>query len=167
MEVALVMGNWEALLEVLHKRGIGWTGNPGDVNLWTNLGVGYPTSVLPGGPALPAGVSPPYNFWTWLNIFDLKDKPQAVAGGVFERLSAWWSSDGFAGLGKWFTEAFMPDRSWWWWRASRVVTDYNLQGVQNEIIDEFPAFSYLLGDLHPHVLAMPFGLLAVALALNL
>ncbi|MGC1374589.1 MAG: DUF2298 domain-containing protein [Anaerolineales bacterium] len=163
----LVLGNWEAILDVLHKRGIGWTGNPGDVNLWTNLGVGYPTSALPGGPALPAGVSPPYNFWTWLNILDLKDKPQAVAGGVFERLSAWWSSDGFAGLGKWFTEAFMPDRSWWWWRASRVVTDYNLQGVQNEIIDEFPAFSYLLGDLHPHVLAMPFGLLVGALALNL
>ena len=28
-------------------------------------------------------------------------------------------------------------------------------------------FSYLLGDLHPHVLAMPFALLAVGLALNI
>ena len=36
-----------------------------------------------------------------------------------------------------------------------------------EIIDEFPFFSYLLADLHPHVLAMPFVLLAIALALNL
>ena len=163
----LILGNWEALLDVLHKRGIGWTGNPGDVNFWTNLGVGYPTSRLPGGPELPAGVSPPYNFWTWLNILDLKDKPQAVAGGVFERLSTWWGSDGFNGLGKWFTEAFMPDRSWWWWRASRVITDYDLRGNWNEIIDEVPAFSYILGDLHPHVLAMPFGLLLGALALNL
>src|SRR6185503_10395750 len=36
-----------------------------------------------------------------------------------------------------------------------------------EVIDEFPFFSYLLGDLHPHVLAMPFNLLAIAVALNL
>ena len=36
-----------------------------------------------------------------------------------------------------------------------------------EIIDEFPFFSYLLADLHPHVLAMPFALLAISLALNL
>ncbi len=61
----------------------------------------------------------------------------------------------------------MPERYWWWWRASRVITDYSLANVHIEIIDEFPFFSYLLGDLHPHVLAMPFGLLAVGVALNL
>ncbi len=55
----------------------------------------------------------------------------------------------------------------WWWRASRVIQDFDLAKTPGEIIDEFPAFSYLLGDLHPHVLAMPFGLLAVAVALNL
>jgi YYY domain-containing protein len=33
-------------------------------------------------------------------------------------------------------------------------------------IDEFPFFSFLLGDNHPHVLALPFVLLAIALALN-
>ncbi len=154
----LVLGNWEAILDVLHKRGIGWTGNPGDVNFWTKLGVGYPT---------PDATTAPYNFWTWLNIVDLKDKPQPVMGGVMERLSSWWASDGFNGLGKWFAEAFMPDRSWWWWRASRVVTDFDLQGASREIIDEFPAFSYVLGDLHPHILAAPFGLLIGALALNL
>ena len=55
----------------------------------------------------------------------------------------------------------------WWWRASRVIQDLDLARNSTEIIDEFPAFSYLLGDLHPHVLAMPFGLLAVAVALNL
>ena len=55
----------------------------------------------------------------------------------------------------------------WWWRASRVIQDYELNGTVHEIIDEFPFFSYLLGDLHPHVLAMPFNLLAVAVALNL
>ena len=33
------------------------------------------------------------------------------------------------------------------------------------MIDEFPFFSYLLGDLHPHILATPFALLTIAVAL--
>jgi len=80
-------------------------------------------------------------FWAWLDIKDLTSPPQTLA----------WS----------------PQRFWWWWRASRVLQDYSLGGSPKEIIDEFPAFSYVLGDLHPHVLAMPFALLAVGLALNL
>ena len=60
---------------------------------------------------------------------------------------------------------------WWWWRASRVIHDKligsNLQVINFEVIDEFPFFSFLLGDLHPHVLALPFVLLAVGLALSL
>ena len=34
-------------------------------------------------------------------------------------------------------------------------------------IDEFPFFSFLLGDNHPHKLALPFVLLAIGLAANL
>ena len=55
----------------------------------------------------------------------------------------------------------------WWWRASRVLRDYEFNGTYQEVIDEFPFFSYLLGDLHPHVLAMPFVLLAITMALNI
>ncbi len=56
---------------------------------------------------------------------------------------------------------------WWWWRASRVIHDKDLLGNSIEVIDEFPFFSFLLGDMHPHVLGLPFALLAIALALNL
>ncbi len=86
---------------------------------------------------------PVYWFWqTFLNIKDLNTPPQPPYG-------------------------WLPQRFWWWWRASRVVQDFNLAGQFQEVIDEFPQFSFVLGDLHPHVLALPFALLAVGLALNL
>jgi YYY domain-containing protein len=84
-------------------------------------------------------------FWSWLNILELNSPPAFLNNWIPSRASG----------------------GWWWWRASRVVQDFNLVGQTFEIIDEFPFFSYLLGDMHPHVLAMPFGLLATGLALNL
>jgi len=59
-----------------------------------------------------------------------------------------------------------PPDNWWWWRASRVIHDRTLTGQDSEVIDEFPFFSFLLGDMHPHVLGLPFVLLALGLALN-
>ena len=44
-----------------------------------------------------------------------------------------------------------------WFGVSRVVPD---------TITEFPAFSFVLGDLHAHVLAIPFTLLALAFGLQ-
>jgi len=60
---------------------------------------------------------------------------------------------------------------WWWFRSSRVLNDYQIDGqVQPDWyaqpIDEFPQFSFLLADNHPHVLALPFVLLALGLSLN-
>ena len=81
-------------------------------------------------------------FWSWLGIKNLVDPPAAPL-------------------------SLVPNRFIWWWQASRVIQDYDLAHNFREIIDEFPAFSYLLGDLHPHVLAMPFDLLMVSVALNL
>ena len=50
-----------------------------------------------------------------------------------------------------------PLRDYDWFGASRVIPD---------TITEFPWFSFLLGDLHAHVLALPFTLLALAFALQ-
>ncbi|HVR28925.1 MAG TPA: DUF2298 domain-containing protein [Thermoanaerobaculia bacterium] len=55
--------------------------------------------------------------------------------------------------------------NWWWWRSSRVVQDRGVDGATIEAITEFPFFSYLLGDNHPHVLSMPVVLAALTLAL--
>ena len=53
-----------------------------------------------------------------------------------------------------------------WFTPSRTIHDRNLIGIETEAIDEFPAFSFLLGDLHPHVLGLPFVLLAIGLAIE-
>ena len=106
----LIVSNLEGFLEVLHRRGILWSGTQ--------------------------------NFWTWLDIKELNQAP----------------AEGFS---------FVPDRFWWWWRASRVISDYDLKGEAREVISEFPFFSFLHADLHPHVLAIPFILLTVAVALNI
>jgi len=51
----------------------------------------------------------------------------------------------------------VPDQFWWWWPTTRVVPD---------VISEYPGFSLVLGDPHPHVLALPLGLVALALAVQ-
>jgi YYY domain-containing protein len=57
-----------------------------------------------------------------------------------------------------------------WW-ASRAVWDDlpqpNGTVERHYNITEFPFFSFLLGDLHPHVQSLPWTILAVALALEL
>jgi YYY domain-containing protein len=82
-------------------------------------------------------------FWAWIDIPDL------AASAVTK---SWYPGDIFL----------------WWWHASRVLADKGFLGQKlTQPIDEFPFFSFLLGDNHPHVLALPFVLLAIALAFNL
>lgn len=89
-------------------------------------------------PGIRAGL---INFWEWLDLKQLDPSPPPRLDGFR------WE------LGKWFF-------------AARVVHDRNLAGIETEAIDENPAFSFLLGDMHPHVLALPFVILALALALE-
>jgi len=47
------------------------------------------------------------------------------------------------------------------WPATRMLHDRSVDGTSIPLITEFPAFSYLLGDNHPHLLAMPFVVVLV------
>ncbi len=80
-------------------------------------------------------------FWKWLDINRLDQPPQPPYSPI-------------------------PQRFFWWWQASRTIRDRTPWGDVQEVIDEFPAFSFILGDMHPHVLALPFVLIAIAMALN-
>jgi YYY domain-containing protein len=69
--------------------------------------------------------------------------------------AGWW--DSLSGIG---------------WRSSRIVcdglrVDNRCPFPATETINEFPFFSFLLGDLHPHLMALPFTIVAVGLAWNL
>jgi YYY domain-containing protein len=89
-------------------------------------------------------------FKTWIDMGSvdarssvglLNDLAKLVSG-----MARWWSS------GKQL--AMRPE--WWYWNASRVMT--------NGEINEFPFFTFLYADLHAHLIALPFGLLILGLA---
>ncbi|HTE84762.1 MAG TPA: DUF2298 domain-containing protein, partial [Dehalococcoidia bacterium] len=87
--------------------------------------------------------------------------------GVLELLAAhhigsaaFYSFVGVEGLdaGK-SSSTWYPNEFWFWWRATRMGSGYNIM--------EFPYFSFMLGDLHPHVMVMPFTLLALVFGWDL
>ncbi|MDT8307176.1 MAG: DUF2298 domain-containing protein, partial [Anaerolineae bacterium] len=112
---------------------------------------------LAGGVALPfagnleigleilhANGAGPDRFWEWLDIRDLE------APAVAREIPRYETNN------------------WWWWRSSRVIHEYHLSGRPEhglEPIAEVPAFSFMLGDMHPHVLALPYAFVSLALAL--
>ncbi len=52
-----------------------------------------------------------------------------------------------------------PPNASWWFFASRIIPN-----LQPDGINEFPFFSALLSDLHPHFVALPFEVLALTTA---
>ena len=83
---------------------------------------------------------------------------------------AWLSEAGSASFWAWVTPhpdwyndpqaatSWRPTDGWWWWRASRAAPN---------TITEFPAFSFLLGDMHPHVMSIPYVILAMGIAVQI
>ncbi|HJP41666.1 MAG TPA: DUF2298 domain-containing protein, partial [Dehalococcoidia bacterium] len=53
------------------------------------------------------------------------------------------------------TTAWYPTEFWFWFRDTRIIPG---------TIIEFPVFSFLLGDLHPHLMAIPLVILATGVA---
>ena len=79
-------------------------------------------------------------FWNWVAIKGLDALP--AMGGVF------------------------PGDFWWWFRSTRVIDTLDQNGASLDYtITEFPVFSFILGDLHAHMLSIPFLLLAVGTTL--
>ncbi|MDQ3548242.1 MAG: DUF2298 domain-containing protein, partial [Chloroflexota bacterium] len=64
------------------------------------------------------------------------------------------------------------DAGWWdgvGWQASRIIYDSGVHQPDDlrQTIIEFPAFSFVLGDLHPHVLTYPLLASVLVLALGI
>jgi len=91
---------------------------------------------------LRAGGKSSPDFWQWVGIKGL-DGPMA---------STTW---------------YPTEPGWWWWRATRVIDTLKNGNSLDYTITEFPFFSFLLGDLHPHVMSLPFVLAFAGLVLNL
>lgn len=89
------------------------------------------------------------SFWAWLHIQDID--------GVARDVPRYLDGNGQAST------------LWWWWRASRPIREHHLSGrIEDGLtpIAEFPGFSFVLGDMHPHVLALPFVFLSLGVALS-
>ena len=82
--------------------------------------------------------------------------------------SGFWEWIGIKGLeGTEMGSGAFPDSQWWWFRASRVIDTLSGGQSLDYTITEFPVFSFVLGDLHPHVMNLPFVVLGLGLCLNL
>jgi YYY domain-containing protein len=73
---------------------------------------------------------------------------------------ALWADLGIKNLSAGPTGAWFPSDGAWWFRAARVIPNIRPDGIT-----EFPYFSFLLGDLHPHYMALPLAVVVLGLAL--
>lgn len=95
----------------------------------------------------------PASFFAWLGVREL-----SAGGGACTEQDVTYAALASAPRPLTLLD-YLPDRFLWWWRGSRILHD----GC-GEIIHEFPFFSFMLADVHPHVMALPYVLLVLGLA---
>ncbi len=84
-----------------------------------------------------------------------------------ERFWDWIAIDGLGWPIEGTTQSWRPEENWWWFRATRVINTFTETGGGIDYtIQEFPFFSFMLGDLHPHVMSLPLVALFLGAALN-
>jgi YYY domain-containing protein len=139
--IILMMGNYYGVLGIITNNG--WLSNLTIPSVWydygdlTDINKVESISSLNNPPGLKYGN---INFWDWLDIKQLDPRQSSIDS---DRIN--WS---------------LPN----WFFASRVIHDRNLLGAETEVIDEIPIFSFILGDMHPHLLSLPFTITNIALA---
>ncbi len=82
-------------------------------------------------------------FWEWVDIEGMTEPPASLS------------------------DSWRPEEFLWWWRATRVIRGTEDGELTDYTIHEFPFFSFILGDLHPHVMSIPFVVLFLTLCWNL
>jgi YYY domain-containing protein len=91
--------------------------------------------------------------------------PAALAGGLLVAVAG--NAYGFV---QFLHAPVATVRDYFWtgigWNSTRVIYDEVIPGKPFQMITEFPFFSFILGDNHPHVLGLPIVLLSIAVALG-
>jgi YYY domain-containing protein len=134
-----------------------------------NLGVGlvFALTVVAifGVAANLFAVISPARRWPWRAIVGLMSATFVLILGNLNGAQIWWQNA--QSIVKQLPTLYSSPWAWWlhrdiwtrydWWSPSRVIPN---------TINEFPAFSFVLADLHAHVLALPFATVAIGLSLN-
>ncbi|MCH7972044.1 MAG: hypothetical protein IH960_13555, partial [Chloroflexi bacterium] len=72
----------------------------------------------------------------------------------------WYQGDNYPRVDRIAT--WRPDDFGWWWESSRIISTFGESGNDLDFtIQEYPFFSFLLGDFHPHLMSIPFLLTGI------
>lgn len=90
-------------------------------------------------------------------LYELRYKQGGTGAGLIS-----WLLILFVSTPRGLRDAIQETSAWWWWDASRPITDNG-----SLLITEFPFFSFWLGDNHAHLIGLPILLFAVLSGIEL